>query len=157
MKSKAEKYYRSILGDSPPFGRWPFREMRASERAWRIRTTSVFVFITALESRLSGVEVHSGSSMRNRKKVSKRARPRRVLFFVVLPPYRNYSARTVKGAIQAERTLLDKCDRGVRYASDRCLIFRIAPELADSLRPRGVDVDERHLLSPRNAASSSSS
>lgn len=153
MKEKAERYYRSILGDSPPFARWPFAEIRASENAWKIRTSTVFVFISALESRLGNVEVHSGAMMRGRRKISKRARPRRVLFFIELPPYRNFSARTVKEAIQSERTLIDKCDRGAKFAADRCLGFCVVPEIAEILRARGARIGEREVLRRRDDAS----
>lgn len=155
MKLKSEKYYQRLVGDEPPFRRWPFRRMSANRSKWRIRTSTVYVWINALENKMMNAEVHSGANMLVKRRNNKRSKPRRVLFYLALPPYRNYSTSSVKNLVRAERTLIDKCHFGARYAMERGLSFCIVPELARQLEDRGLKVDDRYLLMLRNASSPS--
>jgi hypothetical protein len=151
MTLKAEKFYRRTIGDSPPFRRWPFRAMAANRERWRIRASTTYVWINALDSRSASAEVHSGTRLHSKRRINKRSKPRRLLFYLALPPYRNYSTASVKNRMLAERTLTDKCMFGARYALDRGLCFCVLPEIAEQLRGRGLHVDDAYLLMPTNA------
>lgn len=157
MKPKAEKYYERMIGDTPPFSRWPFRQITAQRRKWRVRASSVYIWISALESKMTNVEVHSGTSLCTRRRGNRRSRTRRLVFYLTLPPYRNYSARAVKQRVDERRTLLDKCEIGARFATERGLTFCIIPELAQQVKERGLTINKRYLLTLRKASSGTES
>lgn len=160
MKLKADEYYAREIGrDSPPFARWRFRKMRAEARRWRTRVSTVYVSISALEGKIAGVEVHSGKSLRGRKRGNRRARARRLLFYLTLPPYRNFRTRAVKALICEARSALDKCEAGARYATERGLTFCLAPDLARAVEERGeLAIPPRcYLLTSTNEASGTAS
>ncbi len=146
MKSKAESYYERTIGNAPPFARWPFRKLVAQKREWRVRASTSYIWISALEGKMTNVEVHSGVTPRSRRRGNRRSNARRVVFYLSLPPYRNYGVREVKSRFSDHRTLLDKCEIGIRFARERELAFCLVPELAGPLNARGVHVDDRHLL-----------
>lgn len=153
MRPKAQKYYEALLSDAPPFERWPFRRMAAQKARWRTRASTVYVSVTALEGKPAGAEVHSGATLRNRRRGPRRSRARRLLFYLALPPYRNYSSGAVKARVCEGRSVVDKCEIGVRFALDRELTFCVAPEIAAQVEGRGARVAARHLLTFANGAS----
>lgn len=153
MRTKADKYYERVIGDAPPFRRWPFRRFAVQKESWRVRVATEFVWVSALSTKTTNVEVHSGVSLRARRRGNRRSRARRVLFYLTLPPYRNYRVDSVKRLISDQRSLLDKCEAGVRHALERGLTFCVAPEIAMQLRDRDLTLDDRYLLTLPNAPS----
>jgi len=153
MRPKAERYYRRLLSDAPPFERWPFRLMTAQKARWRTRASTVYVSIVSPESKPAGAEVHSGASLKDRKRSTRRSRARRLLFYLTLPPYRNYRSSEVKARISEGRTALDKCEIGLRFALERDLTFGVAPEIAAQIEERGARIADRHLLTSAKAVS----
>ena len=157
MRSKAEKYYESVIGDAPPFRRWPFRRLAVQRDRWRVRVSTEYVWVSALKSKLTNVEVHSGTSLRARRRGNRRSRARRVVFYLTLPPYRNYRVSSVKRLFSEQRTLLDKCETGARHALEHGLTFCVVPEIAAQLKDRGMTLDNRYLLTLPNESSGTDS
>jgi hypothetical protein len=148
MRSKADRFYARHLRDEPPFERWRFWELEARRPAWRARASTAYVSVTSLESRLAAAEVHSGVSPRPRRKSNKRARARRVVFWMILPPFRNYGVRDVKRELAAPRGAVDKCEVGLAYATRRHIGYRVTEDVARALRARGVSVPQRFVVAP---------
>ena len=163
MRSKAEKYYERVIGgDEPPFQRWPFRRVIAEKRIWKTRISTVYIWIDAIDKKLLNTQVHSGTTIRTRKKSNRRSRPRRMIFYMMLPPYRNYSSNKVKQILTRALTTNDRCMTGMNFANKRALGFRIAPEIAKALIKQDPllgggggkkDLLQHHLLADTNESS----
>jgi len=155
MKSKAEKYYAKVIGkDGPPFKKWPIRQMIAQKRKWKIRISTVYIWIDTAEKKMINTEVHSGPVINTRNKSKRRTRTRQIIFYMSLPPYRNYGSARLKREILHEKSLTDRCETGIKIAISKGLPFRIIPAMKKKMKSRNLNVDESHFLRLVNDPSS---
>ncbi|HKZ39697.1 MAG TPA: hypothetical protein VJ044_01975 [Candidatus Hodarchaeales archaeon] len=97
----------------------------------------MYVSVSAFDRKTNtGIEIRSGTRLHSTPPPSssnKRTKTKKLLFYLILPPYRNYSSRDITNLVRAEKSLLDKCHKGASYALECGLNFWISPEIAQTL------------------------
>lgn len=128
MKSKSEKYFNKVIGDSINKGslkRWPLDKIIIQHHRWKHRKNYDFIWIQSNDNDTG--EIHSGISIHNINEKTKKRKNKinKLFFYIILPPYRNYKIANIKKLILRHHTLKEQCLEGIAFANKYHLTFSI--------------------------------
>lgn len=143
------KYIHTLFKDPDDFLRdWDFEKIERDYFQWRIpiRWLSVYVLVNECDQR--GTHTRIGCvDIRNLKKridqhnglipggpsETKRGEGRwKPMFYLIIPPYRNYSSKEIKNQGRNGRGWQSRCEKTLEIAIERGLEFKISSEVFDS-------------------------
>lgn len=152
MKPKIEKYLTVFFGEDPRsfFMEWDLNTIRADVDKWNVRSGTVYVYIIANERprQTLHAQVGSGNNIFSDKRIKNTRRKKtltgrtkknsntwRLLMWVELPPYRNYSTQHVKQVCRMGRGWFSRCTRAIEFARDKGLRWGVSDIMLEKNSP----------------------
>jgi len=127
------------------YRRWDFDEMKSEHKLWElpIHPLYIYVFANHCKRRRLHAKIGCTSYVQYRLLQSNRAIPDvssaeskrtktgtwKLMFWIRIPPIRNYSSKMIKKEIQIKRGWKSKCSTGMNIASSMGLEWKITREI----------------------------
>lgn len=128
------------------FQEWPFDKVWMDVNRWKIPANYLYIYILANDCNFRTLHAHVGCvadwerrlAMHNGTipggpSVTKKASGHwKVVLYVEIPPYRNYSTKLLKNFCKRGRGWTSRCKKAIKMANKRGLKWRITPKIRDS-------------------------
>lgn len=127
MESKARQYLMTKLEEDPCefFGKWDLNKIRADVDEWKFRQGTVFVYVGASKTKTPHTKV-GGFKVNKRRGATHQWNK---LFWVALPPYRNFTVQDLKDTGRQGRGWSSRCTRMAEFAIKNGLDWAASKEL----------------------------
>jgi hypothetical protein len=145
IKQKISMYLDLKFGIEPLsiFDRWNFGDMMNESRYWELRKKCLFVYVMAndcpyrrLHAKIGCVENLSKRILQYNAIVAgapqgtrKAAGHWKLVFWMSIPPIRNYSSKEITAEIDMRRGWKSKCCRGIEIGTEMSLDWQVTREV----------------------------
>jgi len=148
IKRKFENYVSGNLFNDKDaksmFYRWDFDKIWKESNKWKLRARWLYVYILANNCNFRTLHAHVGCTTNLYRRIAqhngeihggplatkKAAGHWKVLMYIVVPPYRNYSTKSIVRACKKGRGWPSRCKRAISLATKKGLDWRITRDIA---------------------------
>ena len=148
MKNKFEQYFQDVLfkSDGDPkaiFRSWDFDKIVRESNQWRLPTRWLFVYVLANNCSFRTLHAHVGCAEDIHTRIAKHngtisggpsttrkaAGHWKIIMYIIVPPYRNYSTKQMKSVCKKGRGWPSRCKKAIRMATKKGLHWRITRDI----------------------------
>jgi len=142
IKNKIVRYFDKKFGPEPLtiFDRWNFEEIFQESKDWELRKRSLYVYIMANNCPSRRLHARTGcvADLYQRylqynaelaggpQGTKKAAGTWVIMFWIAIPPIRNFSSKDIKNPLEKKRGWRSKCLAGIEIASQMGLDWKIS-------------------------------